>query len=309
VSPQLATDLAEVEGVAVATGYKQSEAQIALPDGKDIGANVGAIDPEEYAQVFSIRMDTGSLVDLADGGVIVDREIADTHDLRIGDEVSALFPGGQESAFRVAAIGDDATLLGDWTITAADQTRLTVEPIDVLVAIKVTDGTDPDTLRSELRAEVDRYPTVALQDREQFIGSLTATINQFLIIIIALLGLSIVIALIGIANTLSLSIHERTRELGLLRAVGMTRGQLRSTIRWEAIVVALIGTVLGLAMSVGLSWLVIKGLQGYGLGTYVVPWGQMAFVVLLGAGLGVLAALRPAQRAGKLNMLDAIGAE
>ncbi len=309
VSPQLATDLAEVDGVAVATGFKQSETKIGLPDGTETGANVGAIDPDDYAQVFSIRMDTGSLADLDDGGVIVDREIADTKDLGIGDEVTVVFPGGDGAPFRVTAIGDDATLLGDWTITAADFTRLTVEPIDFLVAVKVADGTDADALRSKLRQEVDQYPTVALQDRDQFIGSLTATINQFLIIIIALLGLSVVIALIGIANTLSLSIHERTRELGLLRAVGMSRGQLRSTIRWEAIVVALIGTVLGLAMSVGLSWLVIKGLQGYGLGTYVVPWGQMAFVVLLGAGLGVLAALRPAHRAGKLNVLDAVGAE
>ncbi|CAN5896936.1 ABC transporter permease [soil metagenome] len=309
VSPALADELAEVDGVEVAAGVKQGEAEATLATGDTTRAFLGAVDPTTWPRVFEVRMDQGELADLEDGGIVLDRSVADDQGLGVGDELALTLPGGGRDTFGVAAISDDPTLLGEWTITSADYTRLASEAVDSLVAIRLADGVDLEQIRPELRAVVDQYPTVALQDRDQFIGSLTNMINQFLLFIYALLALSVVIALIGIANTLSLSIHERTRELGLLRAVGMSRSQLRSAVRWEAVIVALVGTTLGLALAFSASRLVVQGLSPYGLGTYVIPWGQMAIVVLFGAGLGVLAALRPAARAAKLNVLDAIATE
>jgi putative ABC transport system permease protein len=128
-------------------------------------------------------------------------------------------------------------------------------------------------------------------------------------VIYGLLAISVVIALIGIANTLSLSIFERTRELGLLRAMGMTRNQMRSLVRWEAVIVALIGSVLGLVLGVGLAWILVNALSNEGFDTFNVPFMPMAVIVVGAAVLGVVAALLPARRASRLNVLDAIATE
>jgi putative ABC transport system permease protein len=309
ISPKLAPELAGIDGVAVAAPFGSFEAQATLPDGETAQLFAGAIDPTDFTQVFDARMAAGSIDDLTSGTVLVDRRTAEDRGLEVGDEVEVLFPGGGTSSFSVAALSDEPTLLGEWTFFHPDYLELSGEPLDFLIAIGVDEGADAETVRVALREAVEEYPIVALQDRDQYIGSLLNTINQFLVIIYGLLALSVFIALIGIANTLSLSIHERTRELGLLRAVGMSRAQLRSTIRWEAVVVALIGTVLGVILSIGLSWLVVRGLEPYGLGTYSIPWGQLVSVVLIAAGLGVMAALRPAHKASKLNVLDAIATE
>ena len=121
-----------------------------------------------------------------------------------------------------------------------------------------------------------------------------------------MLALSVIIALIGIGNTLSLSIHERTRELGLLRAVGMNRSQLRSSIRWEAVLISVLGTLVGLAVGVGLGRAVLEALSSAGLTKFRLPIVSLAFITLLAAALGVLASIRPTRRRRRLAILDAI---
>ena len=148
-----------------------------------------------------------------------------------------------------------------------------------------------------------------VQDREEFTSGIVQSISQLLFVIYVLLLVSIIIALIGIANTLSLSIHERTRELGLLRAMGMTRNQLRSSVRWEATIVALMGTVIGIALGIGLSYVMVRALKSQGITEFAVPVGGIVVVVIFGAVLGVMASIFPARRAAKLNVLDAIASE
>jgi putative ABC transport system permease protein len=150
---------------------------------------------------------------------------------------------------------------------------------------------------------------MTVQDRDDFTNALADQVNQLLNIVYGLLAISIVIAVLGIANTISLSIHERTRELGLLRAVGMSRGQLRSAIRWESVLVALMGTGLGLVLGVGIAVAVTQALSAQGLDQFALPGGQLAVLVLLGAVVGSIAALRPARRAARLDVLEAIGTE
>jgi putative ABC transport system permease protein len=128
-------------------------------------------------------------------------------------------------------------------------------------------------------------------------------------LIYVMLALAIMIALMGIANTISLSVHERTRELGLLRAVGQTRGQLRSMVRWESVVIATFGTLGGLGIGVFLGWALVLAASGEGISTFAAPPGQLMTVLLVGALAGVGAGFRPARRAAKLNILQAIATD
>ena len=226
-----------------------------------------------------------------------------------GPSTLVTFSDGRTASFTVAAISDDPAILGQWTIDRADTAKLTAEPTDFLLGIRLDPGVTPDDIRPALRKVVEPFPNMKLQDREQYTSSIVGTITALLNVIYALLAVSIVIALIGIANTLSLSIHERTRELGLLRAVGMTRAQLRSSVRWEAVIVALMGTLIGILLGIGLSWVMIQALVSQGITEFAVPGMGMVTVVVFGAGLGVLAAVRPASKAAKLNVLDAIATE
>jgi putative ABC transport system permease protein len=146
-------------------------------------------------------------------------------------------------------------------------------------------------------------------DRDEFIGSLAQQITSFVTVIYALLALSIIIALIGIANTLSLSIHERVRELGLLRAVGMDRRQLKSSIRWEAVLISVLGALVGIGLGVGLSYAIVVALRGFGLGEFAMPVGSLVVIVVLAALLGTLASIRPSRRAARLPVLEAIATE
>ena len=140
-------------------------------------------------------------------------------------------------------------------------------------------------------------------------GGSSTNLKTILNLIYALLALAVFIALLGIANTLALSIFERTRELGLLRAVGMTRRQLRATVRWEAMIIALLGTTLGLTIGTGFGWAIVRALSDEGLGQFTIPFGQLAVITVIAAGAGVAAAVLPARRAARLDVLGAITSE
>jgi putative ABC transport system permease protein len=157
----------------------------------------------------------------------------------------------------------------------------------------------------------DRFGAPDVEDRDEFAATMTSGLDLMLTVIYALLALAIVIALMGIANTLSLSIHERTRELGLLRAVGQTRRQVRSMVRWESVVIATFGAVVGIGLGVFLGWALVQAVAtaSGALGAFAVPAGRLAVVLLVGAFAGVLAGVRPARRASRLDVLGAIAAE
>jgi putative ABC transport system permease protein len=155
----------------------------------------------------------------------------------------------------------------------------------------------------------DRFGAPDVQTNQEFTQSIAGEINLLLTVVYVLLILAIVIALMGIANTLALSIHERTHELGLLRAVGQTRRQTRAMVRGEALTVALFGTVGGLGLGLFLGWALVSALASEGFGSFAVPTMSLAVVLALGALVGVLAAVRPAHRAARMDVLSAIATE
>jgi putative ABC transport system permease protein len=174
------------------------------------------------------------------------------------------------------------------------------------VYLTIPDDVDAATAKASIEQVLEAWPNAELQDQARFKESITEEIDMMLNLIYGLLALAVIIALIGIANTLALSVHERTRELGLLRAVGMTRRQLRTAIRWESVLISLLGTALGFGLGLGGAWGITKALADDGVTTFVVPGSQLAVIVALASLAGMLAALGPARRAARLNVLEAI---
>ena len=167
-------------------------------------------------------------------------------------------------------------------------------------------GTSAEGGRSAIDQVAAAYPNAQVHDLTEFKAVQARPIDQMLSLIYALLFLAVLIALMGIANTLALSIHERTRELGVLRAVGMSRSQLRSSVRWESMIVALFGTALGLVVGLFFGWSIVHAMGPKGITELSVPVGQLSVVAVLAAFAGVAAALLPARRASRLNALEAI---
>lgn len=308
-SPQLTTDIEAIDGVEEVTPVSFALAQLTLPDGSKPVNPVGGI-ADSFTDVFDVKMAEGSLADLDDQSIVVDRLVAKQEGLKIGDTVTVTAQGGQSADFTVSALSDDAAILGQWTVTRDALTAITPQPTDFQIGITVAPGTDPEAVREPIKALLKAdYPTMKVQDREEFTSGIVDQISILLNVIYGLLAVSIIIAIIGIANTLSLSIHERTRELGLLRATGMLRSQLRSSVRWEAVIVALIGTVVGTALGLLLSYTMVKVLVSQGITEFAIPGAGMITVVVFGAVLGVVASLWPAYKTSKLNVLEAISSE
>lgn len=305
----VAEAVARIDGVETVSAIGFGEAEITYPDGGTARTFLGAVDPATVTATLTPRMAQGAVTDLTDDGVLVDAQIAEKNDLELGDPITIVVPGGEALEVTVQGISDDRTILGFWTITSAAYASVVPQQLDAQVFATLDDGADLATVQAAVEEAVAELPAIEVLDRDGFVGDLAAQITGVLNVIYGLLALSVVIALIGIANTLSLSVHERTRELGLLRAVGMTRGQLRSAVRWEAVLISVLGTVVGLLVGLVVSRALVQSLEGFGLTTFSAPLATLAVVVVLAAILGVLAARRPAKRAARLDVLEAIAAD
>jgi putative ABC transport system permease protein len=308
-SPEVARRIAGVDGVEAVGSFLFGEAQFRYPTGDTSRNFIGAADPRTILQFLTPRMEEGRITDLTDDGVVVDRQIAEDNDLGIGDRVTITVAGGTSLDVRVEGISDDVTVLGFWTITEAAYREVFPEDLVGQVYVNVDAGADVEAVRRDLERVVDEFPSLVVLDRDELVGDIADQLTAFVNVIYGLLALSIIIALIGIANTLSLSIHERTRELGLLRAVGMARDQVRSVVRWEAVLISVLGTLVGLGVGLALSRVIVQALEGFGLTRFAIPVGTMLVVVLVAALLGVLASVRPARRAARLDVLQAIATE
>lgn len=298
-----------VEGVDTVVGVGFGSGEFTYPDGETVTQTLTSVEPDGLSEVLEPRMADGSIADLDDAGIVVDVASAEEHGLTIGDDVVVTVPGGDSVTLEVQALSDDLTLLGVFTITRDTYASVVPELLDIQVFGTLASGADLDTVLPAVEEAIAETPSMKVLDRDGFIGDLSSQITSFVTVIYGLLLLSIVIALIGIANTLSLSINERTRELGLLRAVGMDRRQLRSAIRWEAVLISVLGALVGISLGLLLSWALVTSLAGFGLNSFAVPVTSLVVIVVLAAVLSTLASIRPARRAAKLQILDAIATD
>jgi len=178
-----------------------------------------------------------------------------------------------------------------------------------MVFVNTAPGTTPQALRTDLVAVAAPYVVLSVLNNAQYAAQLADQVNQLLVILYAMLGLSIIIAILGIVNTLALSVIERTREIGLMRAVGLGRLQLAGILTIESVLTALFGTIIGLALGVAVAAAMPTVFSDAGLTTVAIPWAQLAWMLLLAVGVGVLAALWPATRAARLPVLEAVASD
>src|SRR5690606_29876637 len=270
-SPSVTYAVAGVEGVELVSPQSLVLGRIQFPDGDTSDTTAFGIDPTTIDAVFEVEMVEGRLADLTDDGIVLDRQVVEDHGLRLGDTVTMTIETGEAVELEVQAISDDQIALGSYTVSRAGFLDRLPSPTDIQIFGTVAEGADLDAVLEDIEAATASVPGLVALDEEGFRGAIAEQINQLLIMVSVLLGLSIIIAMIGIANTLSLSIHERTRELGLLRAVGMGRRQLRGMVRWEAVMISVLGAAVGLGRGVGLGWAFVNALRREGFDPFALP--------------------------------------
>lgn len=306
-SPQLVDEMNQIDGVAIAVGFRggPGTAQMSVAgESKDV---IGTQE-EGLGRVIDISLIEGSYSGLANNGVLVHTDPAADLGLSIGDKVSATFPVSGPKELQVVGIFDDGSILGNWVIDMAtyengfDPARQS----DLFAAIELEEGIKVQEVRPQLDEVVINYPEAVLQDRTEYQETIEGRIDTLLVTVNALVGFAVIIAVLGIVNTLMLSVFERTREIGLLRAVGMTRRQTRRMIRWEAIIIAVFGGVLGILVGTLLGFIAVQAMPESFITDFGIPVGNFVFILIMCIVAGVLAAILPARRAARLNVLDAI---
>ena len=289
-----AEEIAKVPGVNAVTPLRSTFAEV---DGGF--ANVNGIDPAQLPETVNVQPVFGSLTGLDATGIATSNNT-----YRIGDKVDVQFVQGK-TTLTVQALYDADQLLGEWVVSTEVLNANVSQSLDSLLLV-ATDGS-PDTVSAMEKVIADN-PIAKVVTKQEYVDSQTNGINLLLNLLYGLLGISVLVAVVGIVNTMSLSILERTREIGLLRAVGMTRRQIRSSIRYEAAIVAIMGTSLGLIVGSFFAWLGVQAISD-SLPKFAMPWSSLLVIALLGFLCGIVAGVLPARRASKMDVLKAIASE
>jgi putative ABC transport system permease protein len=296
---------AEIEGTDVVSNVRQDIAEV---DGS--GANLTGLDGGSINQVYSFRWTEGSdqvLAGLGDDGAVVPDDVADDKDLDVGDSITVLTADNERREFVVRGIYDGSPfypLLGTASISQDAFDELYDRPRNRFTLINLP-GAPGEAQKSLVESGLEGFADTRVQTRQEWIDKEDEEISQFLLLLYVLLALSVVVSLFGMINTLALSVFERTRELGMLRAVGMTRRQVRRMVRHESVITALIGAALGLPLGIFLALLVTHALSQYDL-QFAIPTGALITFVVVSVIAGILAAILPARRAARLRVLEAL---
>ncbi len=306
LSPAVAETLAQQPELSAVTPVRGAAA---LVDGDEKA--VGAVDPLAFEQLVDIDVTDGDFQALADGGIFVHKDPAEDLDLQLGDPVEMTFQNGTIETLPVAGIFEDASLAGNWLISIDTLERVSpaATPRDFFVVARLADGVTAEEGDAAVTAAMEPFPQALVQTNAEFREDQEGQIDQILITITVLLMFAIVIAVLGISITLALGVFERTREIGLMRAVGMNKRQTRRSVRWEAIIVStfgalvgiVVGTLIGIALSLAMPETVIDRLA---FSPFTI------ILILVGAVVaGFIAALYPSYKASNMNVLQAISTE
>ncbi|MFV0429789.1 MAG: FtsX-like permease family protein [Arachnia sp.] len=269
---------------------------------------LGGTTPASLTDGLGVSLLAGQL---SPGSAVLTYETSQALDLPMGTvfDLPTLDGGTMELLVSGILDNDASSRLGDIVVTWDDYSQLGDDSLVTTVAVKVADQADLSEVRAGLDEAVDALPTVVVTNNQELADQQVAQFDLVFAVIYGLLGLAITISVLGIVNTLGLSIMERTREIGLLRAVGLTRGQLRRMITLESVIVAALGSSLGLALSLGFGWAIVRLLADTGIDRLAIPWTQLALFLVAAGGFGVLAAILPARRAARMNTLAALAVE
>lgn len=304
VSPSFTDEVRSLSEIGDVSTLKIGNATV---DGTD--TLIVAVDPATINTVTSIEVSEGAFESLAEtNGVIVLESIMEENVWSVGDSITIVYPQDPGGPIEIAGTMA-STNFGEFIITEDAYAVGFTNPTDFYVFANSANGVAIEDARAAIDGVATDYPNVKVQNKSELIADAEAQIDQILVLFTGLLFLAIIIAVLGITNTLALAIIERTREIGLLRAVGMVRRQVRRMIRWEAVIIALFGAVMGVGVGLFLGWAVVRALADEGLGMFTIPVSQIAALVLLAAFAGVVAAIYPSWKASRLNVLTAISYE
>nr|WP_276568761.1 FtsX-like permease family protein [Aeromicrobium phoceense] len=301
-SPEISKKVSEVPGVA---GVAPVQAIVFRADGSQVFAS--ATDPVQLGSVFDLDYTAGE-APAEDGTIALSESLAESLGRTVGDVVELSFSTGKVEG-TVTGVYSDSNIVGQAVVPLSTVTTAGIKRGDTTLALNAEPGTGTRTVRANLERAVGENPTIVVQDKESYAEAQRSQVNTLLYLIYALLGLAIVIAVLGIINTLALSVIERTREIGLLRAVGLTRPQLRRMVRLESVAIAILGAVLGIGAGLLFGIALQRSFADDGISDLAIPSGSLAVFVVVSALVGVLAAVLPARRAAKLDVLRAITGE
>jgi putative ABC transport system permease protein len=301
-SPAITAQVAALPELSAVTGVRVNKLRIGGHQ-----RDVVAVDGRAASQLIDIEMRSGQLDDLRTGSILLHEDPARDLGLRTGDQVTVQFAAGGPRTLRVAGTYADSTYVGNYVIDMADFERgYPSSTLDLYGFARIAQGANRAEARQAMAAIVAKHPQIKLQDRSEFTADQEKQFDSILIAINGLLGLALFIALLGIANTLALSVMERTREIGLLRAVGMVRSQTRRMILTESAMVAIFGAILGVALGGLFGVAIAAALPDSIISTTAIPYLTIGLTVVAAAVCGLVAGVLPARRAGRLDVLRAI---
>ena len=305
ISPSVADLLRARADVADVVELRETSAQV---DGHT--SLLTAMDVTGIAAVIDLGIESGSLEDLGPGTILVSTSQADDLGVGPGDQVTVTFAETGDRSMRVAGtFGKGSLINASYVVSMPDFAANVTSQLDGAILMTNAPGVDPEQAKATITEALGDYPNVTVNDPEDITRKAQDSVDQLLGIVTALLLLAVVVAILGIVNTLVLSVVERTRELGLLRAVGATRRQLRTVVRRESVLMSLLGAVTGVALGTAAGIALSRALVDEGITTVSVPTVSLGVYLLVAAGVGVLAALGPARRASKVDVLHAITTE
>ena len=307
-SPEVLREANRIDGVSSVSAVRFSQARVQGVKGNQ---PVSSIDQRTFLDNYKLQMQQGgdaAVRNLGPGSILVSKAYADDNSTKVGDTLRITTPVGKRIAPKVTGIvNDKGGLTAKLVITNAVAADQFGEPKDAFGLVGADPGADEAAVKQQISTLLKaRYPEAEVLTNQEFKDDIAGQVNQLLGLIYALLALAIIVSLFGIVNTLVLSISERTRELGMLRAIGTSRKQVKRMIRWEAVITALIGGVLGVFMGVVLAVLFTQPLDDF---TLSIPVASLIIVLILAGVAGVGASVLPARRASKLDVLEALAYE
>lgn len=307
-SPALADELRGLPEIESVVSYRSNAEGLATADGDVYPVFAGEF--ENLTRHLNLDIQEGSLAGAGTMDVAVHEDIAEDEDLDLGDTANVAFSTGEPAVFNIAAIYSSSIVTNSsWIISLPAWEQYFTRNQDVYVSAITSAGVS----QSEAQAAIDRvaanYPQVDVQTKQEFNDNRVGTIGQITTVVNVFLWLALVIAFIGIANTLALSVSERTRELGLLRAVGLLRGQTRRMVLGEGVIISIFGGVLGTALGVIFGITIVSILPSSFVSTLAIPWRTLVIYLIVAAAAGIISSFFPARRASRLNVLDAIASE
>ena len=303
-SPVVVDQLDSLPDTDLVGGYASVEVAI-----NDNAENAYAYNSEVGDRVVNFAITEGT-ANLSPNGIAIWDEEAAERGLALGDSVTIRLEDGFETELTVEAIYEDKSILDANFLITRDLMagHLNVDAVD-FVGVTYAAGADPVAARTAVDEILKAYPQLSSQDNTEFQEQVKSQIDSLQLLVNGLLAMCLISAFFGIVNTMALSVLERTREIGLLRAVGMTRKQLKQTIRWEAIIVSLFGSLLGVGMGLLLGWAGVVAIPDSFISKVGIPWFQLVIFLIGGGVLGIIAAFFPASRAAKMDVLQAIATE